>query len=256
MNEVKITVNDAGKNPTLVYLPGIHGDASLVKEFKKYVAGKICFVEIEYPKNPDWEIEDYALAVESALKKTGIGECWLLAESFGSQVAWAILSKRRQFKANGVILAGGFVRHPIIIGVKLIRLITICLPLNAIELWLKIYIWICRLFFRKNRREKKVLNDFVRNRLDDADRRAIVKRYELIIKYDHRPTAKTVQTPIYFLAGRWDYLIVPWKSVLRWLKKNCPAFCDFKIVPGADHPVLANAPELSANQILKWLGIS
>ena len=106
MDNVKITVNDEGLTPILVYLPGIHGDASLGKEFRKFIAGKICFVEIEYPPNEHWELDDYANSIISALNLIGIKECWLLAESFGSQVSFAIASKS-DIKFNGIILAGG-----------------------------------------------------------------------------------------------------------------------------------------------------
>ncbi|MGC8742870.1 MAG: alpha/beta fold hydrolase [Verrucomicrobiia bacterium] len=255
-DDVKIFINDPDKSPTLVYLPGIHGDASLVREFKKYVAGKLRFIEIEYGRNPDWEIQNYADRIEAALKRCGVDECYLLAESFGSQVMWAIMSKPRSFKVKGIILAGGFVRHPFISGVKIAKAVTKILSLRMIELYLRSYIWICKLLFRKEHRDKQVLNEFKRNRIDDADRRAIIKRYELIIKNDHRTVAKTVQAPVYFLAGRWDYIIVPRGPVLRWLRKNSPSFCDYKIIDGADHPVLANAPESSAKQILQWLGIN
>ncbi|MGB9602610.1 MAG: alpha/beta fold hydrolase, partial [Limisphaerales bacterium] len=168
---VKIYINDPDKFPILVYLPGIHGDASLVGEFKKHIAGKVRFIEIEYPKNPDWEIQDYASAIESALLQCGVDECYLLAESFGSQVAWGLMSKHRAFKVNGIILAGGFVRHPFIPGVKIVKTLTGILSLRMIELWLKFYVWICKLFFRKERRDKKILKDFTRNRINDADRR-------------------------------------------------------------------------------------
>jgi len=254
MDNVKITINDIGLTPILIYLPGIHGDASLGKEFRKFIAGKICFVEIEYPPNENWELDDYANSIISALNLIGIKECWLLAESFGSQVSFAIASKNCDIKFNGIILAGGFVRHPFIIGVRIVKWITKLMPMCLVKLWLKVYVAVCKIFFKRERKDKKIIKDFARNRIDDADRRAIVKRYELIIKNDLRPIAKETKIPIYFLAGRWD-VIVPWRPVLNWLKKNCPAFKDYKILNGADHPVIANAPETSAKQILDWLGV-
>ena len=45
------------------------------------------------------------------LAEHGIRTGWLLGESFGSQIVWEIVSAER-FRAKGVILAGGFARHP------------------------------------------------------------------------------------------------------------------------------------------------
>ena len=45
------------------------------------------------------------------LAKNGITTGWLLGESFSSQVVWAMVA-RGKFAAQGVILAGGFVKYP------------------------------------------------------------------------------------------------------------------------------------------------
>lgn len=111
----------------------------------------------------------------------------------------------------------------------------------------------CRVLFRKKKAvEQPVPEQFVRNRLDDADRLAIIARYELIIRNDYRSVASKTSVPVYFLAGKWDF-IVPWQPVLKWLKKNCPGFKGYKILSSADHPVLSVAPEESAKQILEWI---
>ena len=69
------------------------------------------FVEITYPRTLTWSLDDYAAAVETALAKNGITSGWLLGESFASQVVWAMVA-RGKFPAQGVILAGGFVKYP------------------------------------------------------------------------------------------------------------------------------------------------
>jgi pimeloyl-ACP methyl ester carboxylesterase len=253
MSDFSIKIFFQGCTPVIVYLPGIHGDSSLAQRIRKYFEGKVCFVEFEYSKRTDIELADYANIIEDVLIRNGIKECWLLAESFGSQVAWSIVSKERAFKVKGIILAGGFVRHPFIPGVYIVKVISKLLPIWLIELWLKFYIVMCRLFFRKKKSvEQPVPEQFVRNRLNEADKLAIIARYELIIRNDLRPIAGKTTIPVYFLAGKWD-IIVPWQPVLHWLKKNCPGFKGYKILPSADHPVLTVAPEESANQILEWL---
>src|ERR1700743_3346198 len=95
--------------PTLIYLPGMHGDWTLIGGFRAAVAGKLRFVEMTYPRTLTWALDDHAAAIEEALAPHRIFDGWLLAESFGSQPAWAMLA-RGKFKAQGIILAGGFVR--------------------------------------------------------------------------------------------------------------------------------------------------
>src|ERR1035437_8465335 len=101
--------------PTLIYLPGLHGDWTLVGSFRRAVSGRVCFVEMTYPRTLAWSLEDYAEAIETALAERGIVRGWLLGESFGSQVVWPLIARKR-FQIEGVILAGGFLRHPIRVG--------------------------------------------------------------------------------------------------------------------------------------------
>ena len=58
--------------------------------------------------------------------------------------------------------------------------------------------------------------------------------------------------PVFCLAGLIDP-IVPWPLVRNWLKKNCPALREYKIIRRADHNVLGTASKASAEQILEWI---
>ena len=109
--ELQIRIHGEASLPTLVYLPGLHGDWTLVSSFRKAVFGRVRFIEFTYPRTLTWSLDDYATAVDSALLENGITSGWLLAESFSSQVAWPIAEKGR-LETKGIILAGGFVRHP------------------------------------------------------------------------------------------------------------------------------------------------
>src|SRR2546429_436574 len=75
----------------LIYVPGLHGDWTLVGSFKTALGEAVPFVEIAYPRTTSWTVTDYANGVLDALAKAGIKSGWLLAESFGSQVGWEIL---------------------------------------------------------------------------------------------------------------------------------------------------------------------
>src|ERR1035441_7673933 len=79
--------------PTLIYLPGLHGDWTLVGGFLQALAGRVRFVEITYPRTLVWSLDDYAAAIEAALAQNGITSGWLLGESFGSQPLWALVGR-------------------------------------------------------------------------------------------------------------------------------------------------------------------
>jgi pimeloyl-ACP methyl ester carboxylesterase len=85
---------DAGL-PALIYLPGIHGDWTLVSSFRERMKPHVRFVEFTYPRTLAWSLDDYATAVLEQLAANEIHEGIVLGESFGSQVAWAMLAEGR-----------------------------------------------------------------------------------------------------------------------------------------------------------------
>src|SRR3954469_10847295 len=110
--ELQIRIHGDAAQPTLIYLPGLHGDWTLIGSFKRALGNRARFVETTYPRTLTWALDDYAAKVETALAEKGITRGWLLGESFSSQVVWPMVA-RGKFQIEGVILAGGFVRHPV-----------------------------------------------------------------------------------------------------------------------------------------------
>src|SRR5262245_17227729 len=108
--ELQLRIHNPDAQPTLVYLPGLHGDWTLIGGFREALGKRARFIEITYPRTLTWSLEDYAAAVEDYLARAGVGQAWLLGESFGSQVVWPML-KGKQLHVQGVIFAGGFARH-------------------------------------------------------------------------------------------------------------------------------------------------
>src|SRR5260221_13564125 len=107
LEELQLRVQGDPSLPTLVYLPGLHGDWTLIGRFRQALRSRVRFVEITYPRTLTWTLEDYAGGVEKALAEHDINRVWLLGESFSSQVVWPLLSRKR-LQIEGVILAGGF----------------------------------------------------------------------------------------------------------------------------------------------------
>ena len=292
--ELQIRIHGEASLPTLVYLPGLHGDWTLVSSFRAAVAGRVRFVEFSYPRTVVWSLEDYALAIESTLLAHGIERAWLLGESFGSQPAWQLIARSLRtgsppsalrnpkseirnpksapcpsiafsdslalpgaepaFQPEGLVLAGGFVRHPVIPGVRLMRRLNAALPRWMMEGLLRIYARYARFRHRRAPETLDSIAEFMTNRLSAGDQEAIVHRLHLIASFDPRAVACQTRLPVHYLAGFVDPL-VPFPFVRAWLRRHCPGYRGGRTIRNADHNVLATAPQSSARHILDWLGL-
>lgn len=248
--ELQIRVHGDKSKPTLIYLPGLHGDWTLVSSFRRAIGNRVQFVEITYPRTLTWSLDDYAAAVEKALREMEIVSGWLLGESFSSQVVWPILS-RQQFQVEGVILAGGFVRHPIRAGVRMAERIAGGISLNLLTRIMFGYAKLARFRYRHSPETLNSIREFIERRTE-LDRQAAKHRLHLIAQNDFCAVARNVQVPVYAMTGVLDP-IVPWMFVRRWLRKNCRELRDYKIFWQADHNVLGTAPEPAAKQVLNWM---
>ena len=259
--------------PTLIYLPGVHGDWTLVGSFRAAVSGRVRWVEFTYPRTLDWSLADYAAAVENALRAHGISGGWLLGESFGSQVAWALIERSspssppppspgpasvpgvdpssRPMRWEGLVLAGGFVRHPMIGAVQLTRRLWNATPLPCLVWFLRFYTRFAKFRHRHAPETLAHLDEFVRRRTA-RDRQAVGHRFALIAANDPRPIAEHVAIPVYYVSG-WLDPVVPWPFVRAYLRCHCPACRDHQILWPADHNVLGTAPRSAARWVLHWM---
>lgn len=247
---MQIRIQGDAALPVLVYLPGLHGDGTLVTSFRSAVSGKVRFVELDYPRTSSATLELYAAGVVARLKGAGIEGGWLLAESFGSQVAWTVLNQG--FRAEGLILAGGFVRYSFPWGLRRVR--AIC---GGCGMWpLRAFLWCYRRYARLRHRNAPEtlasIDQFVRNRMSPGDREAMTHRLDLIAASDPRPIAAATRIPVHSLTGFWDPIVF-WGPVHCWLKASCPGFRSDRILFLADHNVLATQPAQSARQVLAWM---
>lgn len=248
---LEIRVSGWAALPTLIYLPGLHGDWTLVGSFRRALGGRVRFVEVTYPRTISWSLDDHAAAVEAALAQAGIAGGWLLGESFGSQVVWAIAGRRR-FCFNGVILAGGFVRYPARWAVRLAERLTKGISLTLLTRLLFGYAKIARSRYRHSPEVLGDINEFIARRSVELDRQAAKHRLALIAHNDPCSIARAIKEPVYALTGLMDP-IVPWFWVRRWLRSHCASLRDYKIIHHADHNVLGTAPEAAAEQVLRWM---
>ena len=236
--------------PTLIYLPGLHGDWTIIGGFRRAIGGRVRFVEFTYPRTVTWSLDDYAAAVESTLAKNGITGGWLLGESFSSQVVWAMVA-RGKFRAQGVILAGGFVKYPMQQALRLAEKITGRISTRLLVWIIFGYAKIARLRYRRSPQTLAAIDEFVARRTE-LDRRAAQHRLRLVAENDPRLIARQATLPVFGLSGWFDPL-VPWPWIRRWLRNDCPALRDYKVIRKADHNVLSTAPCAAAQQIMAWI---
>lgn len=250
--QLEMRIHGDAARPTLVYLPGLHGDWTLVGSFRRALGNRVRFVEMTYPRTLTWSLEDYAEAIETALADQGIVRGWLLGESFGSQLVWPLVARNR-FQVEGVILAGGFVRHPMRWGVRLAERISGGIPLALLTRILFGYAKVARYRYRRAPETLANLQEFMARRTE-LDRDAATHRLHLIAQNDFRSIARQVNLPVYALTGLVDP-IVPWCFVRPWMRKHCPTLREYKIIGRADHNVLVTACRPAAAHVLRWMGV-
>lgn len=240
---------------TLVYLPGVQGDWTLVGGFSGALPPDVRFVEFTYPSTTEWSVAEYARQVLAALRERGVGEGWVLAESFGSQVGWELLRQCREgadFKPLGIILAGGFVRHPWIPATQMLRWLVPKVPWSVWSVVFAVYRRYARFRFRKSPVGNSMVEEFIARRTP-RERQALEHRLELIIENDPGPVARETRLPVFSLTGLLDPLVPCW-LVHRWLRENCPGYRGLRVIKGADHNVLGTGGPRAVNQVLSWIG--
>ncbi len=248
--DVRVRVHGPDSLPTLIYLPGIHGNWMLIGGFRRALANRVRFVEVGYPSTFTWSLDDHAAAVEAALERHGVSSGWLLGESFSSQVLWPMVA-RGKFQVHGIVLAGGFVQHPLRWEVRVAQKISDDISFSLLTRILLGYARVSRFRFRRSPETYREIRDFV-DGLTRQDLDAAKHRLRLIARNDPSTVVRQLAVPVYALTGLFDP-VVPWFFVRGWLKRNCPALREYRIIWRADHNVLGTAPDLAAKHVLRWM---
>lgn len=284
---LQIRIHGDESKPTLIYLPGVHGDWTLVSSFRERMKPHVRFVEFIYPRTLTWSLEEYAEAVLAKLVENEIHAGIILGESYGSQVAWPMLNicsdgghpgrsdtpksdginhsgkhetpevqragspRSLGFAPQALILSGGFVRYPIMPFVHFTRLLWALMPERLIRFNFWAYATFARWRHRHAPETAAAIKEFIARRTPE-DLRAIDHRFKLI--QENRPDSmvKAVEIPVYQLTGFWDP-VVNFPSVRRSLKKLCPGYQSTHVIPMGDHNVLGTAPQKAAEVVREWV---
>ena len=238
--------------PTVIYLPGAHGDATLAGAFGTALGDRVRWVEIDYPRSTSIGLPEIARSVLAALDARGVRDGWLVAESFGSQVAWEIIARvgrgESGFRLDGLFLAGGFVRYPWRWLVGSARAASANLPSRGVALLLGGFIRWARWIYGTTPEKRASVEAFAARRREPGDFAALTHRLRLIRDNDPRPIARAWRGPVWSLAGRWDAM-VPIPLVHRWLRRECPGWRGAEVFWRSDHLVLVCQPEKAADAV-------
>lgn len=241
-----IRIHGNPQGPTLIHLPGIHGDWSMVGDFRREAVKHLCFVEFTYPRTTTWTMDQYGEAILNSLVEHKITHGWIMAESFGSQVAWKLLELQRkcpeQFSPEGLILAGGFVQHMTLCGFKFLGMnfkISIKGQFEILRYFGRIILNRCK----KDPLMREDLKEFKKRRCQ-LDKDAVTHRLEIIAANDPRPVASTTHLPVYCMGGLVDLAVI-FPHTRYWLWRHCPGYRggylmldpDLRVI-GSDHHVL------------------
>src|SRR6185436_8806004 len=113
---------------------------------------------------------------------------------------------------EGIVLAGGFVRHPWPWGVRAASGISQATPSWLLRRLCAAY---GQLACRRCGPDPEIdaeIAEFVQRRIHPADRKAVNQRYRLIKGADLRPIAQRTKLPVFLISGALDP-IVPWRLV-------------------------------------------
>lgn len=241
---------DPKAGATLIYLPGVQGDWTMIGGFREAWGSSACFVELTYPRTLTWTLADYASEIEALLEESGIQRGWLLGESFGSQILWELV-RRCPHRWAGLILAGGFVQYPTAALLATARYVCPRVSHRFLHRCLPAYLAYAHLRHADSPNLIAGARDFIARRTVE-DQRAMTHRLRLIAENDPRPVAAACRIPLHHLYGALDP-IVPWLGVERWLKHHCPSLRGSRRIWLSDHTVLATAAKRSAEQIRQWM---
>lgn len=251
-------VSGPADSPVLVYLPGVHGDWTLMGELRALLAPHCRLIEIAYPHAAsDWTLDDYAFRLAALFDRLALPPAHLLGESFGSLVAWEFTGRHPE-RVRSIILAGGFCASPGPFRVALGRLAAGLMPASLATRCAALY------FRLRWRSSPTVLSHAIAGPEESFPAmrtrrgwRAIRNRLQIIARTDLRSRLCTVNAPVLYLGGARD-IIVPVRREIATLRRQLPSQTPFhsELLPRASHAILPARPAQTARIIIDWINAS
>lgn len=235
--------------PPLIYLPGVHGDWTPQAAARPMLSANFRLVELTYPKQPTWNVGYYVAALQQLMDGLDIKSAHLVAESFGSVIAWQFgleLPKR----IRSLILVGGFCQPPGNRRLSIGRLGLSLLPTPLFEAGVDRYVSMRERQGRLKPEDGSAAYSSVRS---DIGRRATVRRLELIQSRDYQSNLHAISFPVRYIGGERD-VTVPVRREIQTLENSLPQEADFKsrVIPKGPHMIISSHPDETAGQIIAW----
>ncbi|MCL5271004.1 MAG: alpha/beta hydrolase [bacterium] len=239
--------------PTVVYLPGVHGDWTPLGWLRPHLARATRLVETAYPRQAEWTLVDHAASLARLIGRLDGRPVHVLAESFGSLVGWQFALDYPGCAAS-LILAGGFTRppHPFQVGAARAGLRLV--PRRVFEKGMDLYL--ARVAHYAGAPVPGLDGATppfaaVRGR---RGRRALMNRLRLIQHADFRGRLNEIGMPVAYLGGAADR-IVPVREEVAVLERVLAPVCRFRsrIIPGAPHPILPACAREAARFVMEWI---
>ncbi|MCH8204936.1 MAG: alpha/beta hydrolase [Candidatus Hydrogenedentes bacterium] len=236
----------------VVYLPGVHGDWTPQAAASVILAGAFRLVEISYPREPLWRLEDYASALVSLLDRLEIESAHVVAESFGSLVGWEF-GLEHGSRVRSMVIVGGFCQPPGPRKVLLAKWGLSVLPTGLFEQGVDAYVAIRKHRGKLEHPEMEVDLPYATVRTD-LGRIATVSRFEIMCTSDYRHQLHEVLFPVRYIGGDSD-LIVPVKREIRTLSELLSEEAGFqsRLIANAPHMIISSHPVETAGQIADWI---
>lgn len=236
----------------LLYLPGLHGDSTLVGGFREATRDLGRFLEVGYPRDGGDDPSSLGAAVAERLDGHVDRPVWIVAESYGSLVAWELLRRRADWpRGSRLLVAGGFVRHPWPAGVQIARSVGLATPRPLRGFLIDLHRWTLGRLAPGFPDRPAAWRRFRDARLVPGDAEAMGRRLAAIGTADARDVAGAVTLPVHHASGLWDP-VVPWGAVRRDLRRGCPGYRGTRLFLRSDHALLVAEPEAVAGWMATW----
>lgn len=240
--------------PLAIYLPGIHGDWTPLETARDALSSRVRLVEIEYPKEPGWDMQRYAHSVRELIDSLKADRAHIVAESFGSLVAWEF-ALHAPDRIRSLILVGGFTSTPGMFKTTVAKAGLSMVPTILFEKVVDIY--------SRSRGRKKtdghgggsiIPYSSVRTA---QGHRATISRLAHVQAADYRSELHKMHFPVRYIGGARDRVIPVAREIDR-LTAALPQMSAFesRLIPGAPHMIVASHPDETTASICDWIGDS
>lgn len=240
------------EGPPAIYLPGSHGDPSMLAPARQHLNRELRLHEVTYPRAAEWRLPRYASALEDLMDVLELESAHLIGESFGSMVGLEF-GLAHPGRVRSLTMVGGFC-HPVAQRRSSVaRRALSHVPGPLLERGLELYT-----AFRGSRGavERDLSWAAIPHVASQSHRtrRAVAGRLAEVGRADYRSVLHRVRFEVRYLGGGADTAVAVRREISL-LRNRLPEPARFRshVIAGAPHAVLSTHPRPSAERIVGWI---